>query len=46
MISLEAIKEYKGHTWTYLNTIKAIYSNPIPNIKLNREKLKAIPQKS
>ena len=31
---------------TYLNTIKAIYSKPIANIKLNVEKLKAIPLKS
>ena len=30
----------------YLNTIKAIYSKPIANIKLNGEKLKAIPLKS
>jgi hypothetical protein len=29
----------------YLNIIKAIYSKPIANIKLNREKLKAIPLK-
>jgi hypothetical protein len=28
------------------NTIKAIYSKPIANIKLNEEKLKAIPLKS
>jgi hypothetical protein len=31
---------------TYLNIIKAYHSNPIANIKLNREKLKAIPLKS
>jgi hypothetical protein len=30
----------------YLNTIKAIYSKPVTNIKLNGEKLKAIPLKS
>ena len=30
----------------YLNIIKAIYSKPIANTKLNREKLKAIPLKS
>jgi hypothetical protein len=29
-----------------LRTIKAIYSKPIDNIKLNGEKLKAIPLKS
>ena len=31
---------------TYLNIIKAIYRNPIDNIKSNEEKLKAIPLKS
>ena len=31
---------------SYLNIIKAIYSKPTANIKLNREKLKAIPLKS
>ena len=30
----------------YLNTIKAIYSKPVANIKLNGEKLQAIPLKS
>jgi hypothetical protein len=30
---------------TYLNTIKAIYKKAIANIKLNGEKLKAIPLK-
>ena len=30
----------------YLNVIKAIYSKQIANIKLNGEKLKAIPSKS
>ena len=30
----------------YLNIIKAIYSKPVVNIKLNGEKLKAIPLKS
>ena len=30
---------------TYLNTIKAIYHKPIDNIKLNVEKVKAIPLK-
>jgi hypothetical protein len=30
----------------YLNIIKAVYSKPILNIKLNGEKLKAIPLKS
>jgi hypothetical protein len=31
---------------TYLSIMKAIYSNPIANIKLNGEKLKEISQKS
>jgi hypothetical protein len=31
---------------TYLNTVKAIYSKLIPNIKLNGEKREAIPLKS
>jgi hypothetical protein len=30
----------------YLNIIKAIYSKPLANIKLNGEKLEAIPLKS
>jgi hypothetical protein len=30
----------------YLNTIRVIYSKPVANIKLNGEKLKAIPLKS
>jgi hypothetical protein len=29
----------------YLNTVKAIYSKPVANIKLNGEKLEAIPLK-
>ena len=31
---------------TFLNTIKAIYSRPIPNLKQNKKKLKAIILKS
>jgi hypothetical protein len=38
--------ERSGIYDTYLNTIKAIHSKPIANIKLNGEKLKAIPLKS
>jgi len=30
----------------YLNIVKAIYSKPVANIKLNGEKLEAIPPKS
>jgi hypothetical protein len=35
-----------GTQGPYLNTIEAITSKPIANIKLNGEKLKAIPLKS
>ena len=35
-----------GIQGSYLNIIKAIYSKPTANIKLNGEKLKAIPLKS
>ena len=35
-----------GIEGTYLNIIKAIYDKPTANIMLNREKLKAFPQKS
>jgi hypothetical protein len=37
--------ERSGIQGPYLNIIKAIYSRPIANIKLNEEKLKAIPLK-
>ena len=37
------VLEISGITGTYLNIIKAIYSKTIANIKLNGEKLKAIP---
>jgi len=30
----------------YLNIVKAIYSKPVANIKLNEQKLEAIPLKS
>jgi hypothetical protein len=30
----------------YLNIVRAIYSKPLPNIKLNGEKFEAIPLKS
>ena len=40
------VLERLGIQGTYLNIIKAIYSEPIANIKLNGEKLKAIPPKS
>ena len=38
--------ERLGIQGSYLNIIKAIYSKPTANIKLNGEKLKAIPLKS
>ena len=38
--------ERRGITGTHLNMIKATYTKPTANIKLNREKLKAIPLKS
>jgi hypothetical protein len=37
--------ERAGIEGAYLNTIKAIYSKPIANNKLNGEKLKAFPLK-
>jgi hypothetical protein len=39
MLSLES----SGIQGSYLNIVKAIYSKPVVNIKLNREKLEAIP---
>ena len=40
------VLERSGIQGLYLNIIKAIYSKPVANIKLNGEKLKAIPLKS
>jgi hypothetical protein len=42
------IKVFKrsGIRGPYLNLIKAVYSKPVANIKVNREKLEAIPLKS
>jgi hypothetical protein len=40
------ILERSGTQSTYLNIIKAIYSKPVADIKLNGEKLEAIPLKS
>ena len=37
------VLEISGIQGTYLNIIKAIYSKPTDNIKLNEEKLKPIP---
>jgi hypothetical protein len=38
--------ERSGNQCPYLNIIKAIYSKPVANIKINGEKLEAIPLKS
>ena len=40
------VLEISGIQGPYLNIIKALYSKPVANIKLNGEKLKAIPLKS
>jgi hypothetical protein len=40
------VLERSGIQGTYLNTVKAIYSKPVNNIKLNGEQLEAIPLKS
>jgi hypothetical protein len=40
------VLERSGIQGPYLNMIKAIYSKPAANIKLNGEKLEAIPLKS
>jgi hypothetical protein len=38
--------ERAGIQGSYLNIVKAIYGKPVDNIKLNGEKLEAIPLKS
>jgi hypothetical protein len=40
------VLERSGIQGPYLNMIKAIYSKPVVNIKVNGEKLEAIPLKS
>jgi hypothetical protein len=40
------VLERSGIQGPYQNIIKAIYIKPVANIKLNREKLEAIPLKS
>jgi hypothetical protein len=40
------VLERSGIQGQYLNIIKAIYSKPVANIRLNGEKLEAIPLKS
>ena len=43
MLKVLEISGIQGH---YLNIVKAIYYKPLANIKLNGEKLEAIPLKS
>jgi hypothetical protein len=40
------VMERSGIQGPYLNTIKAMYRKPVANIKVNGEKLEAIPLKS
>jgi hypothetical protein len=40
------VLERLGIQGPYLNLVKAIYNKPVANIKLNGEKLEAIPLKS
>jgi hypothetical protein len=40
------VLERSGIQDPYLNKVKAIYSKPVTNLKLNGEKLEAIPLKS
>jgi hypothetical protein len=40
------VLERSGIQGPYLNIVKAVYSQPVANIKLNGEKLEAIPLKS
>jgi hypothetical protein len=40
------VLERSGIQGPYLNMIKAIYRKPVANIKVNGEKLEAIPLKS
>jgi hypothetical protein len=43
---MKKILERSGIQGPYLNMIKAIYNKPVANIKVNGEKLEAIPLKS
>jgi hypothetical protein len=40
------VMEKSGSQGSHINIIKAIYSKPVANIKVNGEKLEAIPLKS
>jgi hypothetical protein len=44
--SMIKVMERSGIQGPHLNIVKAIYSKPVANIKLNGDKLKAIPLKS
>jgi hypothetical protein len=44
--SMITVLEKSGIQGPYLNIVKAIYIKPVANIKLNGEKLEAIPLKS
>ena len=46
VISLDAKKAFEKIEGPYLNIVKATYSKLVANIKLNGEKLEAIPLKS
>jgi hypothetical protein len=43
-MNFQIVLEISGILGPYLNIIKAIYGEPVANIKLNREKLEAIPK--
>jgi hypothetical protein len=43
---IQKVLERSGIQGPYLNIVKAIYSKPVANIKLNGEKLEIIPLKS
>jgi hypothetical protein len=40
------VLERSGLQGPYINMVKAVYSQPVVNIKINGEKLEAIPLKS
>ena len=44
--SMLKVSERSGIQGPYLNIVKAIYNKPVANVKVNEEKLEAIPLKS
>jgi hypothetical protein len=40
------VLEISGSQGPYLNIVKALYSKPVANIKINKEKIEAISLKS